>query len=44
MSEALSTKVDQKRIMIAGEEAKVSELRSQLLKLKTENVKKVLQI
>ena len=44
MSEALHIKVDQKRVIIAEEEAKVTELRSELLKIKTDNVKKVLQI
>jgi hypothetical protein len=42
MSEALSSKVQQKRAVIAEGEIRVNELRKQMLKLKTNNVKKVL--
>ena len=44
MSQALSSKVEEKRTKIAEEEVIVGKLRGELLKLKTDNVKKVLHL
>ena len=44
MSAALEAKVQEKRSIIETEETKVKELRTELLKLKTDNVKKVLTL
>jgi hypothetical protein len=44
MSAALEAKVQDKKSIIVAEETKVKELRAELLRLKTDNVKKVLTL
>lgn len=44
MSAALSAKVEEKRGSIVAEEEKVKQLRGELLRLKTANVKKILEL
>lgn len=44
MSQTLNAKVQQKKSAIGSQEDRVSQLRAELLAIKTENVKKVLQL
>ena len=44
MSEALNAKVDKKRDIILDREEKVKEMRAELIKLKTDNVKKIITL